>query len=131
MGLPHHTSAERKGMSLTSRAAQFAPFAALSGFESEICERGRFTDSMTELDEFEIERLDRVLSELIHCKPESVVEITFFKKDERKSGGRYICVRGVIKNFDSYERNIIMTDGTAIPIDFVVRIEEATDESEK
>jgi hypothetical protein len=131
IGLPHHTSRERQGMSPTSRAAQFAPFAALSGFESEICERGRITERMMELDEIEIERLNRVLCELIYCKPDALAEITFFKKDERKDGGKYVCLRGTVKEFDSYERRIILTDGSAIPIELVVRIEEVVDESEK
>ena len=109
-------------MPLSERAAQFAPFAALTGHNAAIWETARYTDSFAELDEDRKELLDEKLRELVlrlqedgAQKPE--VEITYFQRDLRKSGGSYVTVRGSVKKIDGYEHRIYLADGTAVDIE--------------
>lgn len=115
--MPHHVSQTHPHMSMQNRAAQFSPFAALTGFESIIKETSRQTAQRIELDESAKEVLDKKLQRLLqvlHVHPQ--ISITFFKPDEKKDGGEYICITGTIKKIDGYGENLIMTDGTQIPI---------------
>lgn len=123
INLPHHTSPKRPRMSMIDRAAQFSPFAALTGYDAAVKETARLTDRRVELDEYEKLALDerlQVIQEHLKEKPE--VEITFFQPDERKSGGAYLSVEGTIKKIDYYERNVVMVDGKKIPIDEIYQI---------
>lgn len=124
IGLPHHISPKRQRMSNYDRAAQFSPFAALTGYDAVITETGRLTDEPAELTEGSKEALDeklRQLREVLSTQPE--VTVTYFRFDERKAGGAYLCVTGQLKKIDTYHQWLLLTDGTAIPIDQVYGIE--------
>lgn len=124
--LPHHVSAKHPQMSLMSRAAQFSPFAALTGHGAAIRETARLTDSFVELNEDQKEQLDEQLQELRKDPAQNPeAEFTFFRPDQRKEGGTYVTVRGTIKKIDDYRRRILLADGTAIPMDMLFSIEQA------
>lgn len=123
INLPHHVSKRHPQMSLMNRAAQFSPFAALTGHEAAIQETARLTDSFIELSEDRKERLDeqlQMIMENLEQKPEC--EITYFQPDEKKSGGSYVTVCGRIKKVDRFEQKIMFTDGTALPINHLFAI---------
>ena len=124
MGLPHHVSKTRPQMPMSDRAAQFAPFAALTGYDSAIKETGRLTDERIELDEGALTALNmryQLLMDALDEEPE--VEITYFKPDERKAGGKYVSAVGVVRKVDDFERRITMQDGAKIPMDDVLSID--------
>lgn len=122
--LPHPVSTRHARMSRLDRAAQFSPFAALTGFDATIAETGRLTDESIELDESRKEalneRLRRVLSEI---SQQPRVRITYFREDERKAGGAYVTVSGRVKKVDAYDHTIILTDGQVIPMENVRDLE--------
>ena len=133
MGLPHHVSKTRPQMPMSDRAAQFAPFAALTGYDSAIKETGRLTNERIELDEDALTALNvkyQFLMDALDEEPE--IKITYFKPDERKAGGEYVSAIGVVKKVDDFERLITMQDGTRIPMDDVcdVSISVITNENE-
>lgn len=120
MELPHHVSKTRPQMPLSDRAAQFAPFAALTGYDSAIKETGRLTDERIELDEEALTALNRkyqLLIEALDDAPE--VTIIYFQPDERKAGGQYVSATGTVKKVDTFGRRILLQDGTRIPLDSV------------
>ena len=124
VSLPHHVSVTRPQMPMSDRAAQFAPFAALTGYDSAIKETGRLTGEKTEQDEDALAALDmryRMLSESLDAKPEFT--ITFYQADDRKEGGRYLSITGRVRKIDEYERLIIMQDGAKIPMDDISAID--------
>lgn len=124
MGLPHHVSRTRPQMPMSDRAAQFAPFAALTGYDSAIKETGRLTDEKIELDEEALTILDmkyQFLMDALDDEPE--VTITYFQPDERKAGGKYVSATGTVKKVDDFERRITMRDGAKIPMDDVLSID--------
>ena len=122
--LPHHVSASRKPMAITARAAQFAPFAALSGYDAEVQEAGRLTDRPIEPDEYEKEALNARLQLLArHFREEWVVSLVFFQPDERKAGGAYVTRTGTVKKLYETERLLTLTDGTVIPLDDLIALE--------
>lgn len=121
--LPHHVSQVHPQMEPLKRAAQFAPFSALTGYEDAITEAQRLTECRVELDEDSRELLDekiRMVMEQEKTMPE--VSVTYFVPDEKKEGGAYATVSGRIRKIDSYERRIFMSDGTVISIDEVLDI---------
>ena len=120
IGLPHHVSKKHAPMSPTARAAQFSPFAALSGYDDLIEESARWTQERSELDESEKERLDRVLRFLFQTG--APAEITWFVPDTRKSGGSYRTERGTVDRFDGMRRSITLSGGQTIPIDEITGI---------
>jgi len=124
MGLSHHVSKTRPQMPMSDRAAQFAPFAALTGYDAAIKETGRLTDERIELDVEALSALDmkyQLLMEALDEAPE--VTITYFQPDERKAGGKYVSAVGTVKKIDDFERRITMRDGTRIPMDDVLSID--------
>ena len=124
INLPHHVSATRPQMSMLDRAAQFSPFAALTGYDDAIKETGRLTGEKIEMDEDRKAALDMkqaYLIEMIDEQPE--ISITYFLPDAKKSGGAYVTVTGNLKRFDEYERLLILTDGKKIPMDDIADIE--------
>ena len=124
INLPHHVSATRPQMSMMDRAAQFSPFAALTGYDAAIKETGRLTDDKIMMDEEGLNILNmkfQILIDNLFDEPE--VTITYFKPDERKSGGAYIEATGTVKKFDEFERQIMMQDGTKIPMDDVLDVD--------
>lgn len=115
--LPHPVSQRRSRMTSYDRAAQFSPFAALTGYDAVIEETARLTDSRIELDQGAVEQLNERLLEIrdsISSRP--LVTLTWFRRDERKAGGAYIRATGRVKKIDSYTNTIVLTDGTVIPI---------------
>ena len=124
INLPHHVSKTRPQMSMLDRAAQFSPFAALTGYDAAIKETGRLTDEKIEMDEDRKAVLDMkqaYLIEMLDEQPE--ISITYFQPDTKKSGGAYVTVTGNLKRFDEYERLLILTDGKKIPMDDIADIE--------
>ena len=122
--LPRHCSEKRMPMTLHDRAAQFAPFAALTGYDAAIGETARRTDKKAELDE----ETANILNERIHLirerigeKPE--VEIAYFVPDERKSGGKYTTFKGRVRRIDAFAKVLIFTDGSKIPLADIISIE--------
>lgn len=115
--LPHHVSVTRKRMSSRDRAAQFSPFAALTGYDAEIRETARLTDERREPDEYRLARIDACLQLLVdNAEKRPDVTITFFKTDERKSGGAYITISGSFRRFDESDYTVVLTDGTKVPV---------------
>ena len=124
INLPHHTSPTRPRMAMIDRAAQFSPFAALTGYDAAVKETARLTEDRVELDEYQKSALNdrlQILQERLSNTP--VISITYFVPDERKSGGAYCTETGIIKKIDYYERTVIMRSGTHISIDEIIGIE--------
>ena len=124
INLPHHVSATRPQMSMIDRAAQFSPFAALTGYDAAIKETGRLTDEKIEMNEEALNILNmkfQILVDSLDDEPE--VTFTYFKPDERKAGGAYIEVTGTVKKVDDFERLIVMQNGTKMPMDDILNIE--------
>ncbi len=117
INLPHPTSARHPRMSLYDRAAQFAPFAALTGHDAAIEETARLTDEKPELSEEMMSRLNEKLNLIKeNAGTGQMVTITFFVPDENKSGGAYVTHSGIVQKINEYEHTIIMTDKTVIPM---------------
>ncbi len=126
INLPHHVSKKHPQMSLLNRAAQFSPFAALTGHSAVIQETARLTDSFVELDEDRKEQLNeqlQLIKENLEQKPE--IEVTYFEPDPKKDGGAYITTCGRIKKIDEYNHQIIFTDGTTLLIEHIFSIGES------
>ena len=124
MNLPHHVSLTRTRMSAHDRAAQFSPFAALTGYDSAVKETARLTDNKVDLDDYMKDTLSNKLqniSDRINEYPE--IAVTYFKPDDRKSGGIYVTAICSVKKIDEYKRVIFMNDDTVIPIDEILSIE--------
>lgn len=124
INLPHHVSKTRPQMSMIDRAAQFSPFAALTGYDAAIKETGRLTDEKIEMDEEALNTLNmkfQLLVDSLADEPE--ITFTYFKPDERKAGGAYIDVTGKVKKVDDFERLIVMQNGTKMPMDDILNIE--------
>ncbi len=122
--LPHHVSKKHSQMSMSARAAQFSPFAALTGYDAAVEETARLTDRRIELDEYEARHLDERIQMLSkHLQEHAEISITYFLPDARKDGGEYITITGSVKKIDNYERRIIMIDGTLIPIHDVIKVD--------
>lgn len=122
--MPHYRSATRAGMARLDRAAQFAPFAALSGYEDEIAETGRLTDTAAELMEGQAEQIDRGLryiQDRLCLQPE--ITVTYFVPDERKSGGAYHTVTGRVRKMKEQERQLLLCDDTVIPFHAILQLE--------
>lgn len=123
IGLPHHRSATRARMTREDRAAQFAPFAALNGYEAAIRETGRLTDTAAELMESSAAAIDealRTVRQQLGEQPE--ITVTYFRPDERKAGGAYLTVTGRVRKFMEYERTLSLHDGTMIPFDQIYEL---------
>ena len=123
ISLPHPVSPRRTPMSRIDRAAQFSPFAALTGYEAVIEEAGRLTDTRTELAEGSAAELDAQLNRIqaaIDTQPP--VTVTYFRPDERKAGGANVTVTGRVKKLDSCGRCLCLTDGTVIPLEQILSI---------
>lgn len=120
--LPHPTSARHPRMPMTDRAAQFSPFAALVGHGAAIEETVRLTDRKIELTEDEKAILDEKLRYLLEAGGEAV--FTWFQPDEKKDGGAYATNLGTIKKIDPLQGIVVLMDGTVIPIEDILEIED-------
>lgn len=123
INLPHHVSKKHPQMSIEARSAQFAPFAALTGYGDAVNETARLTDKRIELDD--------VIKEEINCKLETIkrnikerpiVTITYFVPDTKKQGGAYVTVTGSIYKIDENKQQINLNDGTKIPIEEIISV---------
>ena len=117
LSLPHHVSAVHPQMSRHDRAAQFSPFAALSGYDAVLQEAGRLTQPQKELDEgvqAELNGQLRVLAGLLDQHPE--VTVTWFRPDGKKKGGEYLTATGTVRKIDTYREVLILESGEQIPI---------------
>lgn len=122
--LPHHVSKHHPQMSLYQRAAQFAPFAALTGHSAAIHETARLTDRRPELSEYECSILDRQLAWLLdHLHEQPSVRITRFVPDGRKEGGSYAVHCGTVRKWDDYGQALTFSDGTVVRIRDIIAIE--------
>ncbi len=123
INLPHHVSAKRPRMSPQERAAQFSPFAALTGYSGEIEETARLTERRAEPDEdIKAELNAKLQSIAVRLSEKPIVSITYFRPDGRKSGGAYQSAAGAVKKIDMYGRAVIMDDNSVIPIDSIIEI---------
>ena len=122
--LQHHVSSKHPQPTMADRAARFAPFAAITGYEEMVLEEARVTDDRIEMDESSKAALNEKLNmilEFLDEQPE--VSITYFEPDKRKAGGAYITVTGTVKRIDEYEHLVIMTDGKKINIDDIYNLQ--------
>lgn len=124
ISLPHHESTKHPKMPALDRAAQFLPFAALTGHDAAVREMERLTESRMELDEARKEELDvhlQLLREQLAQKPQ--VSITYFVPDARKDGGAYFTITGTIRKVEETRHQVIMENGTIIPVSDIYEIE--------
>lgn len=115
-------SPTRRHMTMIERAAQFGAFKAVVGHEDALHETARLTDEKMELDEYTKVELNDRLQRIATADEAVEVSITYFVPDERKQGGAYITTTGVVNKIREYERDVIMEDGTQIPIDDIMAI---------
>lgn len=122
--LPHHVSTTHPHMAAIDRAAQFSPFAALTGYDAAIKETTRLTDERVELDESMKDALSnklQIIADRLKEQPE--IAITYFQPDGKKNGGTYVTAVSAAKKIDNYERVVVMSDGIVIPIDEIISID--------
>lgn len=123
IGLSHHVSPTRSRMSIIDRAAQFSPFAALTGHNEAVRETERLTDERIELDENKKTILNEKLQIIMEKQKEQPeITFTFFMPDSRKNGGKYVDITGVVKKIDEIERCVRLMDGTRILINYIYEI---------
>ncbi|MBQ9201380.1 MAG: hypothetical protein IJ154_03290 [Bacteroidales bacterium] len=124
ISLPHHRSLNHPPMPVENRAAQFAPFAALTGFGAAIHETARLTECRIELDEYGHDRLNRQMALLRELLPQQpVVTLLYFRPDSRKQGGTYVSASGHLKRIDDYGQRLVLTDGRTVDFDFLADID--------
>lgn len=123
INLEHPTSKKHPRMSMEARAAQFSPFAALTGFEDEIEETGRLTDSKINLTEEEKTIIDSKLQTLLNkINEHPSAAITYFVKDKLKDGGKYCIHKGTIKKIDPLERRVVFMDECSVSIEDIFEV---------
>ena len=123
INLPHHQSKNHPHMSMHDRAAQFAPFAALTGYDDAIKEARRLTDSKPELDENQLEELDQKLADLMtRIEEHPKVTITYFEPDDNKDGGEYIAYDGRLSKIDYAGKALIFEDNKTISLSDILKI---------
>ena len=123
INLPHHVSRKHPQMSIHDRAAQFAPFAALTGHGEAIAETARLTDRKIELDDYERLKLDEkllILQEHIMEMPE--ISVTYFCPDKKKEGGKYVPITKALRKINDMERTLLMEDGMQIRIEDILEV---------
>ncbi|MGN0378582.1 MAG: hypothetical protein ACI4EU_03235 [Butyrivibrio sp.] len=128
INLPHHTSSKRPRMPVANRAAQFAPFSALTVYGDAVKETARLTGKRIELDESEKQLLNermRYIRE--HLDEHPAVSFTYFVPDDRKSGGEYVTLSGNVRKIDDNRRCVIMDDGAEFCFDDIVAIADKSD----
>ena len=124
INMPHHVSTTHPQMPLHDRAAQFSPFAALTGHEDAIKEAARLTDEWMEPDDDRKSELNGKLQELLaRIGEKPPVTVTYFIPDEQKAGGTYVTVTGKLKKINEYDRMLVLEDGLTIACDRICDIE--------
>jgi len=123
INLPHHQSDKRPRMSIYDRAAQFAPFAALKGYDEEIEESIRTTDNKIELSDEQLNQLNEKIREIKEIiKEEPIIKVSYFVPDKKKSGGKYITIEQRIGKIDEYKRKLIFFD-KEIDFDNIIQVD--------
>ena len=123
--MPHHVSLRHPHMSRRNRAAQFAPFAAVTGHEESIGEVARYVEEKIELDDNQKELVDNKIRAVFNSAGEKrKVSIIYFKRDKRKKGGGYFIVRGFIEKFDEWTREVVMVRNVRIPVEDIYDISQ-------
>ena len=123
INLPHHTSKKHPRMSLEARSAQFAPFAALTGYDEVLIETARLTNERIEIDETIKVIIDSKLQIIKeHIKEMPLITFMYFVPDLKKDGGKYVTVTGNVKKIDEYRNGIVLENKTEIPIDEIIDI---------
>lgn len=125
--LPHPTSRKHPRMSLEARAAQFAPFSALTGHKEELQEEHRLTKDKIIQDEEYREELDYVLGRICHREGKAFIQCKYFVADKVKDGGDYKIATGIFKRIDSETNHLVLKDGMEIPLGDIVELEEIED----
>lgn len=122
--LPHHVSETHPPMSRADRAAQFSPFAALTGYDAAVRETARVTERRIELDEGVKAELNARLNCILeHLSEHPQVSITYFMPDEKKSGGAYRTVTGAVRKLDGFAKTLTLVDGTVVPVEEMIHVE--------
>ena len=122
--LSRPVSAKHRPMSMTARAAQFSPFAALTGYDAAVRESARVTEQRIELDEGVKAELNARLNCILeHLSEHPKVSITYFMPDEKKSGGAYRTVTGAVRKLDSFAKTLTLVDGTVVPMEEMIHVE--------
>ena len=122
----HHVSPTHRRMTMAERAAQFSPFAALTGYEDAVQETGRVTEQRIELSEDEKAVLDRkqqIILVALERGEQPKVSVTYFQPDKRKSGGEYVAITRTVKKVSDPDRKMIFSDGTEISLTDITTIE--------
>lgn len=121
INLPRHVSDHHPHMSMSDRAAQFSPFAALTGYGDLVDETARYTEERPTLTESEREELDAKLQQfLLNSWPGTQLSVTYFLPDEKKEGGSFQIGTGAVKKIDQFSQEIIFSDGDRIRIEDVL-----------
>ena len=128
INLPHYVSEKHPPMSMLERAAQFNPFAALTGYGDAVAETARLTEPKIELTESQKETLDLKLRDLISSEDKTIITIQYYIPDARKSGGSYVEITDTIDRVDMNQLVIRMGNGTRIPIDDIIDVHEVYQE---
>ena len=127
INMPHHVSEKHPQMSIEARAAQFAPFAALTGYSDAVKETARLTEKRIELDEEQKLQLNNKLRKMVeNINTKTKITFTYFVYDDKKEGGKYVNKTGCVKKIDIDNHNIILTDKTKIPINEIINVNDNT-----
>ena len=129
INLPHHVSKNHSRMSIQNRAAQFSPFSALTGYEDAINEVKRITTEKRVLASDMVEELNRNLNEIEENINKYNYKITYFIKDQKKSGGKYVSIIAKVIGIDTYQRIIICNNNIKININDLYQIENMINEN--
>lgn len=127
LNLPHHVSNTRPHISMHDRAAQFSPFAALTGYDDTVKETARLTDEKLELTADRITDLNQKITFLNeHAEERPEITVEYFIPDGKKSGGKYVMLSGKFRRIDEYNHNMVFTSGDEIPLNDIFNIELST-----
>ena len=126
ISLSYPDEVKRSRSSTVDRAAQFSPFAALTGYEAAVAEAARLTEEKIELDESEMAALDEKLRRFQELQSAGMVSITYFQRDDKKSGGAYLTVSGFVKKFEYHPNSIVLQSGLRIPVEDLIAFEFET-----
>ncbi|SDM36195.1 hypothetical protein [Lachnospira pectinoschiza] len=125
INLEHHQSKHHAHMSIHDRAAQFSPFAALTGYDSQVQETARLTEAYKELDNYDLDKLNMQINQLLSLDNYKKVSVTinYFSPDNKKEGGEYLLLTGFIKKIDAINKEIIMDNDQHINFKFITDIQ--------
>lgn len=127
LNMPHHVSSTHPRMSMHDRAAQFSPFAALTGYDDTVRETARLTDERLELTADRITDLNQKITFLNeHAEERPEITVEYFIPDEKKSGGKYVTLSGKFRRIDEYNQNMVFVSGEEIPLNDIFEIELST-----